>query len=158
MKHLKLLLITLFALSAPIYADDLITTLIVTTKDMQTHQFALTDRPQVRFNGDQLVVLSDRTDASYPLANVLRFHYEKVSYVGIYDHEDQSPDLSYDGNVLIISNIKAGDVASVYGSDGRLVRQLTAQRNGTYRLPLSNLPSGVYLVRTGNTTFKITKR
>ena len=39
-----------------------------------------------------------------------------------------------------------------------LVRQLKPQRSGTYRLNLSELPSGLYIVKADNITYKITKR
>jgi hypothetical protein len=46
---------------------------------------------------------------------------------------------------------------SVFALDGTLVRQLKPQRSGTYRLNLSELPSGLYIVKADNTTYKITK-
>ena len=158
MKKILFLLMVLLTCPIAAMADDMIMTLVVTMKNQQTHQFALTDRPQVRFSGDQLVVHSDRTDVSFAIADVLRFHYEKYSYVGIYEPEDDGPDVSYEGGVLVISGIKAGETVAVYSSDGRVVRQLNATRTGTYRLNLSALSTGVYIVRTGKANYKITKR
>ena len=158
MKTKLTLIMMLMAAATGAWAQDMIMTLVVTMKNQQTHEFALTDRPQVRFEGDQLVVQSDRTVASFPMADVLRFHYEKQSYVGIYEPEDDTPELRYEGGVLIISGIKAGETAAIYASDGRLVRQLDATRTGTYRLSLASLSTGVYIVRTGKTNYKITKR
>ena len=62
-----------------------------------------------------------------------------------------------EGDVLVVSQLKAGATVSVFALDGKLVRQLKPQRSGTYRLNLSELPSGLYIVKADNTTYKITK-
>ena len=67
-------------------------------------------------------------------------------------------DRSQEGDVLVISQVKAGATVSVFALDGKLVRQLKPQRSGTYRLNLSELPSGLYIVKADNITYKITKR
>lgn len=158
MKPLKLLIIALLTCPVSMFADDMVTALSVLTKDNQTHIFALPEKPQVKFEGANLVVHTTKTDATFPLDNVLRFTYEKISYDGIYENQDEKPQLSYEGGTLIIQNIKAGETASIYTTDGRLVRQMTAKRTGTYRLNLAELNAGVYIIKAGNTTYKITKR
>jgi hypothetical protein len=60
--------------------------------------------------------------------------------------------------VLVISQLKANATASIYALDGKLIRQLRPQRTGTYRINLSELPSGLYIVKADNVTYKITKR
>ena len=67
-------------------------------------------------------------------------------------------EISMEEGVLVISQMKANSTVNVYSMDGKLVSQLTAQRAGTYRLSLSSLPAGVYLVKADNITYKITKR
>lgn len=59
--------------------------------------------------------------------------------------------------MLVISQVKQDSFVGVYSLDGKLVRQFTLQHSGTFRLSLSELPSGLYLVKAGNTTYKITK-
>ena len=63
-----------------------------------------------------------------------------------------------EGDVLVISQLKANATANIYALDGKLIRQLKPQRAGTYRINLSELPSGLYLVKADNVTYKITKR
>jgi hypothetical protein len=60
--------------------------------------------------------------------------------------------------MLVISQLKANATVNIYAFDGKLVQQLTARHAGTYRLSLSSLPAGVYLVKADNITYKITKR
>ena len=76
---------------------------------------------------------------------------------GIDEIQDEPAGISQEGDVLVISQVKAGATVSVFALDGKLVRQLKPQRSGTYRLNLSELPSGLYIVKADNTTYKITK-
>ena len=92
---------------------------------------------------------------------MLRFLYTKRSLVGIDDLEAQTDptaiDYQQDGT-LVISQLRAGAGVGVYGMDGKLVQQLKARHAGTYRLSLSSLPKGVYIVKADNITYKIMKR
>jgi len=96
--------------------------------------------------------------ASFNLADVIRFTYDGKSAAGIDVMTVDPAAISMEEGTLVISQMKANSIVNVYSMDGKLVRQLKAQRAGTYRLSLSSLPSGVYLVKADNITYKITKR
>lgn len=157
----RMILLLAAALLVPmssLWAADLITTLIILTKDNAQHQFALPDKPKVTFEGNNLLVTSDKTTASFALSDVVRFTYQDIDPSGIQEVYSKDTGVSFEDGVLVISQIKANSTVCVYSLDGRLVRQLAAKRAGTYRLNLSSLPFGVYLVKTGSLTYKITKR
>ena len=61
-------------------------------------------------------------------------------------------------NTLVLSGLKSGTSAQVFSTDGRMVQTLTANYNGTFRLSLSSLPTGVYVVKVNDTTYKILKQ
>ena len=157
MRRLKLLLLLLLALPIGMQAVSL-NTLVVKMKNGAETTFFLIDKPKVTFEGTDLKVVSDKTTATFTLADVLRFYYEKKDAVGIDEQIVDPTEISYKDGVLIISQIKAGSSVGVYALDGKLVRQLKAQRSGTYRLSLSDLPTGLYLVKADNVTYKITKQ
>lgn len=157
----RMILLLAAALLVPmssLWAADLVTTLIILTKDNAQHQFALPDKPKVTFEGNNLLVTSDKTTASFALSDVVRFTYQDIDPSGIQEVYSKDTGVSFEDGVLVISQIKANSTVCVYSLDGRLVRQLAAKRAGTYRLNLSSLPFGVYLVKTGSLTYKITKR
>jgi len=154
------LLVLLTVLPASMIAADLVNALQVLTKDNAIHQFLLKDKPQVKFEGTNLVITSEKATASFALSDVIRFTYQPTDPSGINEmRADGEPAVNYseDGTVTI-SQLPANATATVYTMDGRTVQQLKAQHAGTYRLSFSGLPSGVYLVKAGNTTYKITKR
>jgi hypothetical protein len=161
MKKSLLLLTLLIALPMGLTADQL-TTLVVLTKDHAQHQFVIAEaKPQVTFEGSDLKVTCAKTSASatFALKDVLRFTYVKTEADGIDElKNDDGSDISLEGGTLVISQLKANTTVGIYTTDGRLVQQLKARRTGSYRFSLSQLPHGVYLVKAGNTTYKITKR
>ena len=154
------LLLTMLVMPAVMRAADKQNTLFVLTKGNVLHQFVLADKPKVTFEGTSLkVTCENNASASYTfnLSDVVRFAYDAKSATGIDEIQDEPAGISQEGDVLVISQVKAGAMVSVFALDGKLVRQLKPQRSGTYRLNLSELPSGLYIVKADNTTYKITK-
>lgn len=151
----------LLALAATsMWAADKQNTLIVLTKDNVLHQFILADKPTVTFEGTQLKVTCEKASASasFNLSDIIRFTYAGKDASGIDEMTVNPTEISMEEGVLVISQMKANSTVNVYSMDGKLVRQLTAQRAGTYRLSLSSLPAGVYIVKVDTITYKITKR
>ena len=66
--------------------------------------------------------------------------------------------VNFKDGIIVINQLKAGATVAVYSVDGRLVRQLTARESGSYSLNLSELPTGVYIVKADRVTYKIAKR
>ncbi len=146
----------LLALPIGMLADNQ-NTLIVKTKDGAQTTFVLQDKPRVTFEGTDLKVVSDKETVAFALADVLRFEYVKKDALGIDEDVVDPTGVSYQGGVLVISQLRQGASVAVYTLDGKLLRQLTASHSGTYRLNLSALPTGLYLVKADNVTYKITK-
>jgi len=155
-----MLLMTMLAMPMVMRAADKQNTLIVLTKDNVLHHFVLVDKPKVTFEGNLLNVTCEKASASasFNLSDIIRFTYAGLDASGIDEMSNDPAEISMQGGAIVISQMKANSTASVYSTDGRLVRQLTAQRAGTYRLSLSSLPAGVYIVKTDNISYKITKR
>jgi hypothetical protein len=157
-RMILLLAVVLLTPMSSLWAADLVTTLIVLTKDNAQHQFALPDKPKVSFEGKNLIVVSDKTTTTFALSDVVRFTYKDLDPSGIQEVYIKDTNVSLEDGMLVVSQVKANSNVCVYSLDGRLVRQLAVKRAGTYRLNLSSLPFGVYLVKTGSLTYKITKR
>ena len=150
-------------------ADEQTNALVVWTKDGAKTTYVLLNRkPQMIFSGTDLLVMfvgedipaSEWSISSIPLANVQRFTYELV-----YDPDaistpksDQSPIHYQDDGTILISDVEAGQPVGIYSLDGKLLQQLPPQTSGNYRLSLSGLTPGVYLLKAGKLTTKITKR
>ena len=123
-------------------------TLIIQLKNGTENVFFLKDKPKVTFEGADLKVSAETGDVTYA----------KKSPTGISEQVENPTEVFYENDVLVISQLKANAVVSIYALDGKLIRQLKPQRAGTYRITLSELPLGLYLVKADNVTYKITKR
>ena len=156
MKRLQLLLLMLLALPIAMLADSQ-NTLVVKLKNGAETAFFLKDQPNVTFEGTNLKVVSQKETVTFALSDVLRFTYVKKDASGIDETVVDPTEVSYDGGVLVISQLKQGASVDIYSLDGKLLRQLTAHHSGTYRLNLSELPTGLYLVKADNITYKIMK-
>ena len=132
--------------------------LVVETKDHVKTAYMLAEKTQVLFSEANLRVVSTKADVTYQLSDILRFTYETRSTTGISELRTTQAEVDYKDGQLVISGIKAGGSVSVYSLDGKVVKQLTAQRSGTYRLSLASLSKGVYIVKADNVTYKIMKR
>ena len=157
MRRLQLLLLMLLALPIGMLADSQ-NTLVVKLKNGAETTFFLKDKPNVTFEGTDLKVVSNKETVTFALSDVLRFTYVKKDASGIDETVVDPTEVSYDGSVLVISQLKQGASVDIYSLDGKLVRQLKAYRSGTYRLSLSELPTGLYLVKADNITYKIMKQ
>lgn len=132
--------------------------LVVETKDHVKTAYMLAEKPEVSFVGNSMRITSTKTDVTYNLADVLRFTYETRSITGVSELRAEQAEIDYKDGELVISGIKVGASINIYSLDGKLVKQLTAERTGSYRLSLASLSKGVYIVKTDNVTYKIMKR
>ena len=82
-RMILLLAVVLLTPMSSLWAADLVTTLIVLTKDNAQHQFALPDKPKVSFEGKNLIVVSDKTTTTFALSDVVRFTYKDLDPSGI---------------------------------------------------------------------------
>ena len=154
----RFLLLMLLTVSYSAMQADQVQSLIVQLKDGSQTAFFLKDKPQVTFDGPNLKVTSTAGDTSFALSDVLRFTYAKKDPTGIDEMVTDPTGVDFQGDVLVISQLKANSSVGIYALDGKLIRQLTASHAGTYRLNLSELPTGLYLVKADNVTYKILKR
>ena len=152
-------ILTMLLLMLPLgLAADTLTSLIVLQKDGTKSTFELATKPQVTFEGTDLKIHSGETDATISLSQIVRYWFETRDASGVTEMNVDESAVSYEGGTLVLSGLKTGTTANVYSTDGRLVQSLTAQRDGSYRLSLSSLPTGVYVVKMNTTTYKIMKR
>ena len=132
--------------------------LVVETKDHVKTTYMLSRKPEVTFVGNTLRIVSWDVDVTYNLLDVLRFTYETKSVTGVTELREDPATIGYEDGQLVISGIKAGAPVGIYSLDGKLVKQLTAERSGSFRISLTSLPQGMYIVKADNITYKIMKR
>ena len=138
--------------------DNMRTAFIVLMKDGSTQTYRLTDRPVITIQDRQLHIQSEVGDVLIPVGNLIRYTFERYDLTGVMDLREEEPEMEYRNSELVVTGLKVGTNVDIYDLSGKLVRHLESRRNGSYRLSLSDLSKGVYVVKVNQTTLKILKR
>lgn len=159
MKKLLRFYVLLLALllAVPLRAADNPVTLVVLTRDNAKHMFVLADKPNVTFEGEDLVVTCVNSTTTFALPDVIRFTYLYATDA-VEELKADDTTVDFKDGMIVINQLKANATLAVYSVDGRLVRQFTARDSGSYSLDLGELPTGVYIIKADRVTYKIAKR
>ena len=115
--------------SVNLFADD--NALLVWTKSGEKIAYLLDDYPVVTFSEEGLVLTTRQVQVIYPIPNLLRFTHVTVDNTGVNELlADSICSFSVSGDVLQASSLLAGDLLSVYTSDGVLVASGMADAGG----------------------------
>ena len=133
--------------------------LIVLQKNGQKDYYDLSDTPVTTFSNGQLMITTASTEVSYPLADVQRYEYDGVSddIAELAPEKGTDVHVFRDGNTLTLSHVQAGSTVSLYGSDGQLLETFIGKGKPVL-ISVESRPDGVYMVKTGNQTFKLIKQ
>ena len=130
-------------------------TLVLWHADGTTTDVELYTKPQVKFQNDKVYIKSTVLNMEYPKENILRFTY-KGGALGI-TNPSNNADYSQEDGQLVFHGLKETDVIAVYKTNGIRVPVSITRSGDTATLPLSAIPSGVYLLNVNGKTSKFTK-
>lgn len=133
--------------------------IIIHMKDGSTNVVALNDAqvsqsPTLTFEGSDLVVKSSQT-IRLNIRDIQRYTFGDYS-TGLSEIKGRDPGIVFNGDDITISNQRPGIRGELYNAGGQLVRRQNVGGSGS-QLSLSGLPSGVYILKIGSTTYKILK-
>lgn len=152
-RSLLLILAAVFALIAK--ADDRV--LQVWQSDGQVVTISLNEEPRTTYRDGNLVITTTRTVITYPLEKVKRFTYASVAD-GITSPKAMTAAFSKDGETLTLTGLKPGTAIIMYNVAGQLLRKIDSGDRSKVSVTVSDLPTGVYVVKANDVTYKITKR
>lgn len=130
-------------------------TLVLWHADGTTTDVQLYTQPQVKFQNDKVLITSTVLNMEYPKENILRFTYKGGS-TNI-SSPTAKANYSQRGDQLVFRGIKSGDKVAVYTATGIRVPVTVTRSGDSATLPLSAIPSGVYLLNVNGRTSKFTK-
>ena len=157
----KFYLLLFFCLlgDAHLYAADGVTLVVYTNDGTQT-MFDLDRQPVSTFEDGYLVIRftdgGSDTEVTYKLAELQKFVYMKDgSSLSVTEHQLDPSSFSVRGGAMVFSTVPAGTSVTVVSVDGSVVFERRMASNGTLRLPLSQLPHGVFVAKVGSHSYKI---
>lgn len=131
-------------------------TLVLHHANGTTTDVELFTMPQVKFQNDKVLITSTVLDMEYSKSDVLKFTY-KGGTSGVSSPKEQS-DYSQENGQLVFHGIKSTDKLAVYAVNGIRVPVRFERSGSSATLPLSSIPSGVYVLSVNGRTSKFTKR
>lgn len=156
MQKCLLVLALALAYQLPTWADG--HALQIWQADGQIVTISLNEEPVTTYSEGNLIITTTSTTITYPLEQIDRYTYvtENVS------EGDGVPDgiksiFSNDGETLTLKGLKSISEICIYSASGQLIRTVKASGDKV-AVSLSQLPTGVYLVKANGVTYKISKR
>lgn len=158
MKRILLLLLTSFVLltfSQVVHAEE--PQLQIWLSDGQTVSIKLNEEPVTTYSDGQLIIKTTKTTITYPLEQVKKYTYTHLAD-GVSTLPSMKISFSVNGETLFFNGLNPDTRIAVYSASGQLVRSLNAGQQKNVKVSVSNLPTGVYVVKVNGATYKITKR
>lgn len=157
---IKLTLMTLLlTMTVGLWAQNTTQRLVVWQKNGEKVYFNLAEEPKTTFEDGKLVIKTTKTTVYYHLENVLRYTYEgeipnvdgmklKPGEIRFFQGKDK---MAFDG-------LPNGQDISVYSLDGKLLKTQTSHSGQQAVISLASYPTGTYIVKVGDATYKFQKQ
>jgi hypothetical protein len=130
--------------------------LVVNSKDGTKTTFALADKPKVSFVDGELSIVSNSKKFAMNIADVKNYTFEEES-TGI-GKVIKNGNTKFENGYVVFSGLTVGSKVSAYTQEGRLIKECTANENGTAFIDLSILPKGIIILHSGKTDIKVVNR
>lgn len=133
--------------------------LVVWLKSGERIYFNLKEEPETTFENGLLVITSDKTTAMYHLENVIRYTFEG-DVTAIKNPSIRPGELRYSqGNdSMIFEGLPDGMRLEVYATDGKLISISEAKAGKPTLISLEGMPTGTYIIKANDATFKFLKK
>ena len=132
--------------------------LILKQKDGSQASFALASQPIVECQNGFLNIVSQSGSISVSLSSVDRYVLSENPSLDIQDLKAERPEIAIKSGVVVLSGMKPSTNVSVYSVDGREIITITASNEGTAVINLSDYSYGYYIIKAGNTSYKIVNK
>lgn len=119
--------------------------------------YAFDDEPVISYSGDYLVMTTASTSVEYHLATLrkIAFADEWKTALGISEIIIPDTEFSFSDEGAKVRGEKPGTPFYVFDMKGMKCAEGTIDAEGKANIRLASLPSGIYIVKTQSTSFKI---
>lgn len=124
----------------------------------EVHAYDIDEHPDVALVEEKFILTSSRQTVHYNASEVLRFTLQDEALVDGIMLPKTSENVQTNDDILQFSNCTPNSEVRIYDTAGRLILAVKTDNMGGYSLPLTSLNSGIYIIKTDNTTIKIQKR
>ena len=160
LKKLLYVFILLFLEDMYVSAQNMVPAIIVELSSGKKVEFLLADKPKIVFDG-QTIKLT---------ANGIYIEYTPTEFVKVSTGEIQSNDsgieelIPHHENIVVeaeficLKGFNSGDTVRIYSVEGNLTALYQISTNGSISIPISTLPSDVFIIKTNKQSIKMIKK
>ena len=133
--------------------------LVVWLKGNQKVYHDLSDKPETTFSDGLLWLKTDKVSVSYPLTDVLRYTFEGPM-TAIESPSVRPGEMRFlqGKDAMAFEGLPEGTTLEVYSLDGKKLSTVKALNGQRTVVSLANHPSGTYIVKMGDASFKFIKQ
>ncbi len=156
----------LLVCSLHVQAQTLSTSEIINENAIAIHQvdgsiitYAFEDKPVISYSGEELVISTSSISVQYSLA-----YLRKLTLEGDWNRVDgidqatiPGTEFSFSDDGANVCGEKPGTPFYVFNTRGMKLHQGIIDANGKADIRMTNLPKGIYVIKTQSTSFKIKK-
>lgn len=125
---------------------------VVETTAGSAYEFYIADNPRISYQDNLLVIQNDKgLTVSVEAAEVKSFRFYSSDVTAIKGIEMNGQFGSK------LTGLKAGSDVKVYAIDGKSIQSTTVGNEGNAEIDFSQLPTGIYVIKTEKGSFKIKK-
>lgn len=157
MKTKLILLTLLLMLAMTTWAQNATPRLVVWQKSGEKVYYELADLPETTFEEGQLIIKTLHATVPYLLENIVRYTYEGVANSIDLMPNEHAVSISREGDGVTFRGLKEGTKAYIYASNGVLLQTYNAVDGQSLTISIGHRPAGVYIVKCGTETIKLTR-
>lgn len=159
MKTRLLMAFMLLTMTTATWAETATQQLVVWLKGGEKVYFDLAEEPETTFEEGKLVIKTSRSTIYYHLENVLRYTYQGAM-TGIDSPKVRPGEIIYrqGKDQVAFDGLADGKRIDIYSMDGKLLRTMQAKGGKQTVVFLAGYPTGTYLIKIDDATYKFLKR
>ncbi len=116
------------------------------------------ENPKLVHNDKTVTLTTTRVTITYQASEITKVYIDGDSSSGISGTSVEKGKLTLSDDAIYLSGLSASEQVRVYTTNGKLISSHKTTENGDLILSLSNLPKGLYIIKTKNQSFKITRK
>lgn len=124
---------------------------VIETKDRTRFIYEISDKSKIHFNGKELTVIQGSTIYSHPLTDLHSMYYEDSS--SKIENVKSLNSFKIENGIISINSYEPRISVRIISTSGLVLRESSSSA-GTISIPVSGLPSGIYILDINGKTTK----
>ena len=159
MKRIKIILAVVTALwISELRAQELSSCLVVEMKTGEKVEYYLSEKPQLKHNDESILLSTQKTSVNYETQNVSKLYLSEGINTGIKDIRPTDSAIQLFPESIRLSGFFPRESVRILSLGGSEYRLYSISDDGSLTIILSDLPAGVYIIKTNNQSLKITRQ